>query len=366
MDALGIQLKKIRNELIKPLIKIIITNLKGYRILYLISYLIFSLKKLRKNPALGEEYDVVFVIDEGNRGWILEAICREISNYFTGNFNFSYGNYFPGDRVFYLPRNLPLPPSKMYFFSHYSYFAVSLRRHPSLWGRKSFIYYTHPKGIMCDEEFAYVMNQSNKVICMCSQFSRRLVNCGVSPQKTTFVLGAADPDFFQPHQRSGDAAVGFCTAYYPRKEPERILNIIKLLPHRKFILLGKDWKKYERFAEMMDLSNLSYIQAPYSDYPQHYAAMDVFVSPAKLEGGPIPLIEAMMCNVVPVASKTGFAPDIITHGQNGFLFDVDSPVEVICELIEQAFQIQADIRKTVQHLTWKNFSLEIQKILESA
>ena len=94
MDALGIQLKKIREELIKPLIKIIITNLKGYRILYLISYLIFSIKNLRKNPDLGEEYDVVFVIDEGNRGWILEAICREISNYFTGKFTFSYGNYF--------------------------------------------------------------------------------------------------------------------------------------------------------------------------------------------------------------------------------------------------------------------------------
>ena len=231
-----------------------------------------------------------------------------------------------------------------------------------LWNRKSFIWYTHPKGMMHDEEFAYVMNQSTKVICTCLQFANRLVTCGVSPQKVTYVLGAADPNIFQPHQRSG-GTVGFCTAYYPRKEPDRILNIIKLLPHRKFILLGKNWDQYENFSELIALPNLSYIEAPYSYYPQYYAAMDVFASPAKLEGGPIPLIEAMMCNVVPVASKTGFAPDIITHGENGFLFEVDSSTEVICELIEQAFQIKADVRKTVEHLSWKNFSLEIQKVM---
>ena len=32
----------------------------------------------------------------------------------------------------------------------------------------------------------------------------------------------------------------------------------------------------------------------------------------------------MMSNCVPVASKTGFCPDIINHGQNGFLFDINA------------------------------------------
>ena len=91
--------------------------------------------------------------------------------------------------------------------------------------------------------------------------------------------------------------------------------------------------------------------------------MDVFVSPASLEGGPIPLIETMMCNVVPVASRTGFAPDLITHGKNRFLFDVGSSAEQVRVLIEEAFKSQEDIRATVEHLSWQRFSERIQRTL---
>ncbi len=135
------------------------------------------------------------------------------------------------------------------------------------------------------------------------------------------------------------------------------------MPHRKFILLERNWDKYEKFEELLALPNLSYIEAIYSDYPKYYAQMDVFVSPAKLEDGLIALIEAMMCNIVPVARRTGFAPDIINHGKTGFIFDTDRPCEVICDLIEQAFNIQHDISKSVESLSWENFSLQVQNLL---
>ncbi|HWI20083.1 MAG TPA: glycosyltransferase, partial [Vicinamibacterales bacterium] len=89
--------------------------------------------------------------------------------------------------------------------------------------------------------------------------------------------------------------------------------------------------------------------------------MDVFVSLAQLEGGPIPLIETMMCNVVPVASRTGFAPDLITHGDNGFLFDVDAPASTIAELVQAALAHDVDIRASVAHLTWERFAGRVQR-----
>ena len=73
----------------------------------------------------------------------------------------------------------------------------------------------------------------------------------------------------------------------------------------------------------------------------------------------------MMCNVFPVVSNTGFAPDIIRHGENGFLFDVDASVETIYKLIQQAMKMNVNVRKTVEHLTWENFSLEVQKAMFS-
>ncbi len=107
------------------------------------------------------------------------------------------------------------------------------------------------------------------------------------------ILGAADPILFTGHER-GNGAIGFSSAYYERKNPERILGIIRALPHRKFILLGKGWKQSRLGAEISSLRNLESVETSYADYPAWYAKMDVFVSASDLEGGPIPLIEAMM------------------------------------------------------------------------
>ncbi|MBD6619138.1 glycosyltransferase family 4 protein [Komarekiella sp. 'clone 1'] len=341
----------------KPLIKNIcfkifsIAKVKEYKYPYILEKAKSKFSNLIKNNLDDHQlYDLVFVIHDA-KGWILEAICREIATYFPGKYFFAYSL-------------TELPQAKAYFFAHYSFLPIALKQNPILWQSKLLVWYTHPKDIgRSNEELIYTLNQSTKVICTCSQFVELLKNQGVNSKKTTFILGGADPAMFQPHQRL-NGAVGFCTAYYARKSPELIFNIIKSMPHRKFILLGRDWDQYERFEELIALPNLSYIQAPYSDYPKYYAEMDVFVSPAKLEGGPIPLIEAMMCNIVPVASRTGFAPDIINHGENGFIFDIDSPGEVVCKLIDQAFNIPANISKTVEHLTWKNFSLEVQELLK--
>lgn len=368
LSQTNLLIKKVVNKVTSLVILLILkVNKKSYILLYKISYLRYLLgKNFFNNQSLEEEEkDLVFINGTADKKWILGAISREIAAHFPAKYSFSYDYYYPyNQNIFaYTPVLSPLTPSKTYFFADYSYFAVCLKLYPSLWGSQSVIYYTHPQGLMNDEEFAYVMNKSTKVICMCSQFANRLIDCGVKPEKVTYVLGAADADMFQPHKRSGDGFIGFCTAYYPRKDPDRIFSLVKSMPHRKFLLIGKNWEQYEKFSELKSLANFSYIQARYNDYPKLYAKMDVFISPARLEGGPIPLIESMMCNVVPVASKTGFAPDIITHGENGLLFDVDSPIELICDLVEKAFQIKTNIRETVKHLDWKNFSHNIQQII---
>lgn len=298
-----------------------------------------------------KQYDLVFVLYESNRGWIIEAICKEIAAYFPGKYYFHYSIE-------------NLPSAKAYFFSHYGLFPIALEKNPHLQWAKSIVYHTHPKDIGIENSaLIAALNKAHKVICMCSQFANLLVSQGVQRRKVTFIVGAADPNLFQSHVRAS-GVVGFCSAYYPRKSPDRIFNIIKSMPHRQFMLIGRNWQEYARFNEMSQLKNFSYFEIPYTDYPKYYAQMDVFVSVAQLEGGPIPLIEAMMSNVVPVASRTGFAPDLIQHGDNGFLFDVESPTEEICALIEQAFLVETDVRATVKHLSWENLSVQIQHLMQ--
>ena len=42
---------------------------------------------------------------------------------------------------------------------------------------------------------------------------------------------------------------------------------------------------------------------------------------------------------------------------------IDSPVELACELIEKSFSLETDIRATVEHLSWTNFSRQMNTIL---
>ena len=294
--------------------------------------------------------DLVFVTPPTSaQGWILDAICREIGARLTGL------------DIRYCPFGTPLPAARRYFFSHYMYYVGSLSSlHPVRLGR-SFVFATHlepSKHGIPDRQVARLLNTSDGVICMNLALRNELAALGVAAGKLEVVVGAADASIYRPHPR-GAGKVGFCSAYYPRKAPDLILDIVRGLPHRDFILLGKGWRAYPRFAEMSALANLDYVETSYDEYAGYYAQMDVFVSASQLEGGPIPLLEAMMSNAVPVASRTGFAPDVIDHGKNGFIFDLGAPAAEVCKLVEQAFVLSGDVHKTVSHCDWQPYAATI-------
>jgi glycosyltransferase involved in cell wall biosynthesis len=135
------------------------------------------------------------------------------------------------------------------------------------------------------------------------------------------------------------------------------------MPDKEFILVGRDWCKYNRFDELLSLPNFKYFDnIPYEKYPNLYHEMDVFVSPSHLEGGPVPLLEAMLCNIVPVATKTGFGPDLIEHGKNGYLFESTDNVQHIIQLIRQAFEIKADVRSYAEPHSWKSYGMKIKEL----
>jgi glycosyltransferase involved in cell wall biosynthesis len=307
-------------------------------------------------------YDLVFVLDRHDEKWILGAICRNIAKHAPGRIGFHYADFY-AEGVPFWPTPVKLPEARAYFFAHFGPFVRCLKTSPSIWSRRLYVWYTHPQALIPQTELILALNRATKVISTCSLFVDLLATEGIKGEKLTCVLGGADPDFFPPHQRSFDGLIGFCTAFYGRKNPDLILELVKTMRYRKFILLGRDWEQYSRFSELVEAPNFSYLDVPYSEYPRYYEMMSVFVSVSTLEGGPIPLIEAMMSNIVPVASRTGFAPDLIEHGRNGYLFDVGSPAELVCEFIDKSFALGTDIRATVERFSWTNFSLQINAIL---
>ncbi|WP_298959090.1 glycosyltransferase family 4 protein [uncultured Methylobacterium sp.] len=285
-------------------------------------------------------------------GWILEAICREIGSRQPGSW-----------RIVYQLKTLP--PARNYFFAHYSTYIYHARYNPSIFDGATLVWYTHPRDIRVpiDDQLA-AFNRAHRVVFTCSQNARAWARIGLEPGRSCVVLGGADPALFRPHAR-GTGVVGLSSAFYERKRPDALLALVERLPHRRFVLVGRNWTAFERFDRLVAAPNFSYVEAAYDGYPAIYDRFDVFLSLSTLEGGPIPLIETMMANAVPVASRTGFAEDIVTHGENGFLFDIDAAPDEIADLVERAFVLDAEIRPTVIDHSWDNFAAAIVRHAES-
>lgn len=227
------------------------------------------------------------------------------------------------------------------------------------------VWYTHPRDIPYSiDEQVVGFNKAHKVLFTCNEYRDLWLGRGVRPEKAVVILGGADPHLFLGHERRGGNVVGLSASFYERKNPDALLEVVSRMPERDFVLVGRKWEEYSRFSELKSLRNFTYIQATYEQYPSLYRDFDVFLSMAMLEGGPIPLIEAMMENVVPVASRTGFAPDLIDHGVNGYLFPVGAGADVVAPLIDAAFSNRANIRRTVLPYSWDEFALAVHALCE--
>jgi glycosyltransferase involved in cell wall biosynthesis len=290
--------------------------------------------------------DLAFIIPTQSSGWILEAICREISEFVDGSF------------IFVDDLN-HIPPARSYFFAHYYFLDPVLRSCSNVWRSRRGVFFTHPKEpTFPSPQEIFLFNQCDAVFSMCTEFSNLLSESGVEGSMIRTVFGGADPKFFLPAASPG-GKVGICSAYYERKNPRLISEVIQLMSDLKFVLVGRNWEQYSGFTSLLRLPNFEYRTLCYKEYPAFYRELKVLLSPGVLEGGPIPLLEAMMCNVMPVAARTGFAPDIIDHGVNGFLFDSTSRTEDVCELIRLATSMTCKARESVMHLDWRRFATQI-------
>lgn len=305
-----------------------------------------------------ESDNYLFVTHEGTRDWILGAKAMRLSR-----------NFLMDSEAVFSPKFKNLPDAPGYFFLHQKYFAKALRYNPFLKDRKCIVMFTHPEWnkFYSKSHALYTLKKAYKIVCLNKDVKRQLVEIGIEETKIEVFHLASNPGFFQPKVKRGNKTVGFCCAYYERKNPELVFNLVTKMPHLNFILIGRGWGEYPKFNILNELPNFTYFDdLDYEEYPEKYRQMDVFCSPSFLEGGPVPLLEAMLSNIVPVASNTGFCPDIIKPGENGYLFDpINDPVEKVSEYIEEAFKIDTNIRKYVEDYSWEQYGNKLTQLFKS-
>ncbi len=100
----------------------------------------------------------------------------------------------------------------------------------------------------------------------------------------------------------------------------------------------------------------------YRKIGDYFPLLDLYIVASRCEGGPKAVLESMASGVPLISTKVGMAPDIVTHGQNGFLAEIEN----IEELSSYAEKILDDTAlrehivknglKTAQHFGWETIA----------
>ncbi len=225
-------------------------------------------------------------------------------------------------------------------------------------------------------------NSCQHVICPSQMVKKELLGLGIT-QPVTVVSNGVNLERFINHRSPGEIRTKYNLPDEPlvlyvgriakEKNIETLMHSIPLVLARvnaHFVLCGGGElvADFKRMAEKMGLShNVSFlgpIDYQSSDLPQIYGSAACFAIPAKMETQSIVTLEAMASGLPIIAARAGALPELVTDGDNGFLFtpgDSKELADKICRLLEDDNLSQAmgqrSIIKVVQHEV--NTSLQI-------
>lgn len=294
-----------------------------------------------------------------NRNWILGNWIKEIALRSQGSANTHWILSVLAQKHFWEKFvKFPLPKYGAYFFSYPSMFESYLRSNPERYRYRSIVNYTHNMDELGDlKHQARILNQAHSIHFNCSANSEILINAGLDPERVRLVFGAVDSDCFQiAGVKRETKTILLASRYSDRKGLNIFPEVVNLLPEWKFIILGRGWEKFLKESNLDKNPNVEYL---FFDKDSRNIAMSkatLFLSLSKLEGGPIPLIESMRMGVVPVATDTGFARDIIINGKNGVVIPNPPTAEQVHEAILTAMVLTGSPQESVEHLTWDRLS----------
>jgi glycosyltransferase involved in cell wall biosynthesis len=200
-----------------------------------------------------------------------------------------------------------------------------------------------------------------------SQFTKRtLIEAGIPLERIGVVPYGIDLDRFKP--RRGARVQGkplqllFVGTLGQRKGIKYLLQALDLLPvgSVELTMCGR---------VVDDLSVIRKNRIPIRVYPsisphglvEAYRAADVFVFPSLAEGFAHVLLEAMASGLPIISTSRTAAPDLISHGQEGFLIEPGNAselamhIESFLRMPERVESMGRAARRRSEYFTWARF-----------
>ncbi|MBF2035469.1 MAG: glycosyltransferase family 1 protein [Leptolyngbyaceae cyanobacterium T60_A2020_046] len=176
-----------------------------------------------------------------------------------------------------------------------------------------------------------VHNQARINLCTSTAMQTELTDHGI--ERVQVWQRGVDTDLFRPalasvamrdrlSQGHPDAPlllyVGRLSA---EKEVDRIKPVLESIPGARLALVGDGPHREELEKHFADTNThfVGYLGG--EELAAAYASADAFIFPSRTETLGLVLLEAMAAGCPVVAANSGGIPDIVTHGENGYLFE---------------------------------------------
>ncbi len=288
-----------------------------------------------------------------NRHWILGNWLKEVQLRSPEHFKIIWiPTIFAGKHWFekYIPRLLP--KFTTYFFSYLTIFEAYLGKNKKRFINRSIVLYPHNEPELGSlEHQARILNNAYAVYFFCSSDANNLVKSGLMPTKVRIAHCAVDVDCVSnPTIIRNMNTVVLASRFGPRKGLEILPEIVSLRPNIYFIVLGRGWESFINSTKLDTKINFKYYELNKKSRNKYFSKAGIFLSLSNLEGGPVPLIEAMQMGVYPVVTQTGFAPDLIKSENEGIIIPVKPTILQVLSALDKATQYNGSVKST--NLTW--------------
>jgi glycosyltransferase involved in cell wall biosynthesis len=220
-------------------------------------------------------------------------------------------------------------------------------------------------------------NQAQLNLCTSTAMVSELAAKGI--QHTALWQRGVDTDLFRPSLRS-DAMrarlhgshddTGNLLLYIGRlsaeKQIERIRPVLAALPQTRLALVGDGpyRSQLERLFEGTATTFVGYLAG--EDLASAYASGDAFLFPSSTETLGLVLLEAMAAGCPVVGANRGGIPDIVSHGENGCLYDPDDPPSLVAAVNallgdpEARRTLRASAREEAERWNWAGATAQLR------
>jgi len=283
----------------------------------------YSKRTVKERPIVEVRRPKVRIITE-KPGWIMHRKGEEIAKYMGGaKINEDYHD------------------ADIHYYINYGYF----NRRPA--NGLVVANFTHYDPDHLSDKFISVAHEVDHCVAVSEETAKVLVSFGIPRSKISVILVGADRSFVPK------LTVGIVGRVYPngRKGDDIVAELLRdtqLLEQVNIVSSSEGWgTPVWQFADKADF----------------YRAIDYLLVPSRLEGGPVPFMEALACGTMAIAPEIGVIPEFphISYP----IGDTESLKSILAELAQEHRRQRKFLTGKMKGLDWEGWAMRHDRLFRS-